>query len=301
MYLHADKENFEQIILKINQDTGIEAGIIEKDYYVTLILQDLFQKVPDLIFKGGTSLSKCYKLIERFSEDIDLTIIPNTSIQRERANIKKYIEDICSKYQLTIINLGEIKSGMDYNNYKIEYQPIFESNGLKQFVQIDTVFSIKSFPHEKKTACSIIGEYLLRNGFQDEASKYLIEEFYVNVQSIERSYIDKIFAICDYYLNKNTSEHSRHLYDVYKIFPSIKHNQNLKELFLKTKEERSKTRFCTSAKSEKTIGQLLNEIVEKDIYKSDFNNVTAQLLFEKVTYEQAIETLENIIDSRFFD
>ena len=47
--------------------------MIEKDYYVTMILRLLSQKLPNVVFKGGTSLSKGYKAINRFSEDIDIT------------------------------------------------------------------------------------------------------------------------------------------------------------------------------------------------------------------------------------
>ena len=72
--LHNDKETFEQVILKVSSETGIEAGIIEKDYYVTLFFKKIVQLQPNIIFKGGTSLSKCYKVINRFSEDIDLNI-----------------------------------------------------------------------------------------------------------------------------------------------------------------------------------------------------------------------------------
>ncbi len=53
---------------------NVAPALIEKDYYVTLILKCLNQEIPGLLFKGGTSLSKCYKLIDRFSEDIDLTL-----------------------------------------------------------------------------------------------------------------------------------------------------------------------------------------------------------------------------------
>ena len=72
--LHNDKDTFEQIILKVSNETGIEASIVEKDYYVTLFLKRIIELQPNIIFKGGTSLSKCYKLINRFSEDIDLNI-----------------------------------------------------------------------------------------------------------------------------------------------------------------------------------------------------------------------------------
>ena len=65
--LHNNKDLFEQTILRVSEDTGIEASIIEKDYYVTLFLKRIVEQQPEIIFKGGTSLSKCYKLINRFS------------------------------------------------------------------------------------------------------------------------------------------------------------------------------------------------------------------------------------------
>lgn len=74
MNLHKDKENFYDIIKAASRHFNVSEAIIEKDYYVTLVLYELTMKIPNLIFKGGTSLSKCYKLINRFSEDIDITL-----------------------------------------------------------------------------------------------------------------------------------------------------------------------------------------------------------------------------------
>jgi len=66
------------IFVKTAYDLGIsEPIIVEKDLWVSWLLEKLFQQSsnePTLIFKGGTSLSKAYKLIDRFSEDIDITI-----------------------------------------------------------------------------------------------------------------------------------------------------------------------------------------------------------------------------------
>ena len=53
--LHNDKETFEQVILKVASEIGIEPSIIEKDYYVTLFLKKIVQLQPNTIFKGGTS------------------------------------------------------------------------------------------------------------------------------------------------------------------------------------------------------------------------------------------------------
>lgn len=61
MNLHENKELFDQAVINASEEFGIDVPIIEKDYFVTLFLKKLLEKQPDLVFKGGTSLSKCYK------------------------------------------------------------------------------------------------------------------------------------------------------------------------------------------------------------------------------------------------
>ena len=90
--LHNNKGLFEQVILRTADDLGINPAIIEKDYYVTLFLKEIVKVYPDIIFKGGTSLSKCHKLIHRFSEDIDLNIdTENKPTEGQRKKLKEAI------------------------------------------------------------------------------------------------------------------------------------------------------------------------------------------------------------------
>ena len=84
MYLHNGKELFEEVITEANAQTGIAQSIIEKDYYVTMILKLLTKSNPDIVFKGGTSLSKCFHLIDRFSEDIDITFSEHIGESRRK-------------------------------------------------------------------------------------------------------------------------------------------------------------------------------------------------------------------------
>lgn len=72
--MHRNKENFIEAVQATNRGLNISPALVEKDYYVTLVLNKINAEVPGLIFKGGTSLSKCHKAINRFSEDIDLTL-----------------------------------------------------------------------------------------------------------------------------------------------------------------------------------------------------------------------------------
>ena len=74
MYLHKEnKELFRDIISIVSERKNVTTDIVEEDYYVTMILYLLSQKEIEIIFKGGTSLSKAYGVIDRFSEDIDIT------------------------------------------------------------------------------------------------------------------------------------------------------------------------------------------------------------------------------------
>lgn len=74
MYLHEDLDLFRDVISATSEDQGDkDFAIIEKDYYVTMILKLLAEKATDCVFKGGTALSKCHKVIDRFSEDIDIS------------------------------------------------------------------------------------------------------------------------------------------------------------------------------------------------------------------------------------
>ena len=72
MFLHEDKELFRDVIEAAAEAQKRPIAIVEKDYYVTMILKLLSEKAPGCVFKGGTSLSKCHHAIDRFSEDIDI-------------------------------------------------------------------------------------------------------------------------------------------------------------------------------------------------------------------------------------
>jgi predicted nucleotidyltransferase component of viral defense system len=74
-YLHNHK-NFPDLLRIIEDETGVLAGLIEKDYWIMHVLYGLKKLDFQFELKGGTSLSKGYKIIDRFSEDIDIHIKP---------------------------------------------------------------------------------------------------------------------------------------------------------------------------------------------------------------------------------
>lgn len=300
MLLHNNKELFEQIILQISDNTGIRPDIVEKDYFVTILLKDLTVALPHLVFKGGTSLSKCYKAINRFSEDIDISLEENCSSQSQRQKVKESIIKSCESLKLEILNLAQTKSKRDFNRYIIDYPSNFSQHSIKKYLFIESSFFLKSFPTEIREATSILYDFLFTNGFFKIIEDYELNPYKIRVLSMERTFIDKVFALCDYYISGRIQEHSRHLYDIYKLYPLIEKGNFLVSLISDTRRVRQGKSFCPSAEQRQDINDLLSKILSEKTYKSDYELITKDLLFESVSYDKTVETLLEIIKSEIF-
>lgn len=299
--LHNDQALFEQVLLRVSEDTGIEASIIEKDYYVTLFLRRIVTKLPNIIFKGGTSLSKCYKLINRFSEDIDLNIETESHpTEGQRKNLKEVIVSIIDEFGFTLANPENVRSRRDYNRYIVDYPTIFQTSYLKEHLIVETAVHIKAYPCKRMLASSLIYDYLERNGYTELIKQYDLQPFALNVQSAERTLIDKVFALGDYYLADAVYEHSRHVYDIYKLMGTVTLNDSVKKLVQSVREERKPHVNCRSAKDDIDMDALLQEILDRAVYKQDYDSITAKILFEDVPYDIATTALRQIIESGVF-
>lgn len=299
--LHNNKDLFEQTILRVSEDTGIEASIIEKDYYVTLFLKRIVEQQPEIIFKGGTSLSKCYKLINRFSEDIDLNMDTESHpTEGQRKKLKESIVSIIDEFGFTLSNPENIRSRRDYNRYVVDYPTIFPTAYLKEHLIIETAVYIKAYPCKRMLASSLIYDYLERNGYVDFIEQYSLHPFELNVQTAERTLIDKVFALGDYYLSDAVHEHSRHVYDIYKLLGVVALGDDMKTLVQNVREERKPHVNCRSAKDGIDMNALLQEIVDEAVYKQDYEDITAKILFEDTSYETAVVALHRIIESGIF-
>ncbi len=91
-YLHEHK-NFPDLLRIIEEETGISAYLVEKDYWLMHVLYGLKKQGYEFNLKGGTSLSKGYRIIHRFSEDIDIYIRPDEKLEvNETSQSQKHIE-----------------------------------------------------------------------------------------------------------------------------------------------------------------------------------------------------------------
>ena len=299
--LHHNRETFEQVILRVAEDKKIAPEIIEKDYYVTLFLKRINELQPNLIFKGGTSLSKCYKLINRFSEDIDLNIETETKpTEGQRKNLKANIVSVIDEFGFTLSNPDKIHSRRDYNKYIIDYPTVFSADYLKEYLVVETAVYIKAYPCKEMPATSIIYDYLKENGYNNLIEEYNLEPFNVNVQAAERTLIDKLYALGDYYLSDSVQEHSRHIYDIYKLLDIVELNDDLRNLAKAVFAERKGHVQCHSAKDDIDMNKLLQEIIDNEAYKKDYQDITEKIVFDNIGYSTAIKAVQAVVDSKLF-
>jgi predicted nucleotidyltransferase component of viral defense system len=296
-FLHNDEKRFAKITSEVSGAIRIDSALVEKDYFVTLFLKHLATKEPLLVFKGGTCLSKCFKLIKRFSEDIDINLFGMEELSHRRKKEMKYnIVDTIEILQLKLSNPGDVRSGRDHNIYKVSYPSVFENLSLKTHLEIETYFLIGSFPTVNMDVTSFIYDYLKEQGRDEVISEYDLEPFEVRVQSLERTFADKIFAMCDYYMTGKINGQSRHLYDIHKILPHMTLDGGLKNFMEEIRRVREGKRDCLSAAKDVSLPGMIETVMANDAYKPDYNGKTAPLLYETVAYADIAVTMRKIAD-----
>jgi hypothetical protein len=224
-WLTLPDEKRKQTVIAAAYQSGLSEVALEKDYWVVLTLGAIFA-MPEaekaFAFKGGTSLSKGWNLIQRFSEDIDLAIkrdFLGFSGELSKNKINKGLRPASESYvtgaftqelrqQLQGVEC-EITKGSDSSQVVISYRSLFPaaSNGyLLPRVQIEAEARFVGEPAEPRTISSFVDD-----GFA----------FAIPTVKPERTFLEKIFLLHEEFIQANktiTERMSRHFYDLYQIF-----------------------------------------------------------------------------------
>lgn len=241
MNLHEHKEEFEELIAITADYIGVPADAVRRDYYIVQMMQNLqnSEYAEACVFKGGTSLSKCYPgSINRFSEDIDLTFIPI-----ENMNNKKYSKTL--KRVENAISAGFLMEKIEAErNDRNKSAYVWPENESKETcrVKLEIGSSVRPDPFSKRSMKTYIQEYLEKEGMQDVVTEFELQDVNVNTLDITRTFIDKVMtvkrhAICGTLLRK-----VRHIYDVTVLLDRsdiqdfLKNTAQLKQLLKLTKE-----------------------------------------------------------------
>lgn len=237
MKLHEYQYEFKDLISIVASKLHIPESAVERDYYIVLLLKNLenSEYADKCVFKGGTSLSKCYpSSIERFSEDIDLTFLGMELSDKACDKSIKQIEAIMT----TGAQTDKITAERSNRSKSMYVWFVNEDNKIK----LEIGSSVRPDPYSKKTFKSYIHEFLEEQGAEDDIQKFELTSVTLNVLHIERTFIDKIMSVKRHAICESLDKKVRHIYDVTRLFtlPEIqdflRDKTELKRLIRITKE-----------------------------------------------------------------
>lgn len=240
---------WKEIIETVARELGKNEKMIEKDTIQSMFLHELARSELPFVFKGGTSLSKAYGLIDRFSEDIDLSM-NRRPMQSERIKSKELIVNTAENLGLILTNPEDIKSRYDYNKYVFKYDSMFAEIPLE--IIVETSYYQAAYPVEKHIVGSFVGKFCRERSILLPVP-FDAAEVIMNVQSIERTFVDKVFAVCDYKIQDMQDRDSRHLYDICKLLGQVKLDRQLDELIDVVRDDRMQSKNNPSAQLQYNI------------------------------------------------
>lgn len=250
MNLHSDLKLFGETIRAASHQTGIRDEFVEKDYWITLVLHQLSKSkyATQTVFKGGTSLSKGYGLINRFSEDVDIAIIhDNNKSGNEIKTIIRTVEKEMTQQLKELQVEGITSKGSRFRKSVFEYKSKNKNNKL--IVEVNSFTN--PFPFHKMVIKSFVFDFFAASGNEKFIEQFNLQPFEINVLNKEQTLMEKLVSLIRFSFAENAveniSQKIRHFYDLY--------------FLMKDKECAA---FIQSAKFKKQFNEILKH--DKEIF-----------------------------------
>jgi predicted nucleotidyltransferase component of viral defense system len=213
----------------------LQPAFIEKDYWVTYVLKNIalsdYQNL--IVFKGGTSLSKAYQCIERFSEDVDLALLKTG--EETNSKLKRLLENVeaVSTQGLTYQKDTKESKGGHLRKTYWQYPKINsdETGTTGDNILIEINCFTTPVPHKPLVISSYVGDFLTSQGFADLVNSHDLYPFNMQVLSLERTFFEKLLSLTrlSYEGNDKLKEKIRHFYDLHQLFHLPELGDNLFE------------------------------------------------------------------------
>jgi len=308
---------------QLSASIRIQPQAIEKDAWVTLILRMMFSSFIGkyLVFKGGTSLSKAYKLIERFSEDIDLAIdrkylgFEGDLTKGKIRKLRRKSHDFVSTEMVEILESQLDNYGVERGLYEIIVENTQISDQDPEIIQINYKSAFEEIPYLPKRVLIEIGARSLIEPYEKKKIQSIIDEnypnvdfsedeFYVNTVIPEKTFLEKLILLHEEF-QKTTKKvryqrMSRHLYDIGRIMDTEYGQRAIEktELFDEIIQHRKKFTSIKIVNYENLTLQSLkiippNEFFE--LYRKDYKEMQENMIYgESLDFENLIELIEQI-------
>lgn len=236
MKLHKNKELFQDAVVATSQQLGIKEIYVEKDYWVTFALFHIFKNDigKETVFKGGTALSKCFGMIQRFSEDIDLVVLRNENetgnqLKNKIKKISKCVSDVLPEIDIDGITnkVGMIRKTA--HNYPRAFTGHFGQ--FRDIIIVESTWLGNFEPYTTANVSSFIYEMMLENNQQALIDEYGMNPFEVLALNPKRTLGEKIMSLVRFSQTQepiaDLRKKIRHTYDIHLMLK----DENLKSFF----------------------------------------------------------------------
>jgi predicted nucleotidyltransferase component of viral defense system len=226
MNLHNNKELLQDAILATAEFLDMRDIYVEKDYWVTVALYEIFHSdiANQSVFKGGTALSKCHKLIERFSEDIDMVVFRNkgendNQLKKKIRAISKVVETVIPEIEVVGLTnkMGNIRKTVH------QYDKIFEGDfgQVREYVVLEATWLGNFEPYSEMQVGSYVYHMMNAKGQNELIQQYNMAPFTIQVLSKLRTFCEKIMSLVRFSRTEDPisdlRNKIRHVYDIHQM------------------------------------------------------------------------------------
>lgn len=328
-FLSLPEERRRLYIQQVNNETGMSLKAIEKDWWVTLVLKAIFAlpMSEHFVFKGGTSLSKGWKLIERMSEDVDIALAPEAFNKKYKTepsvSYVKQLKRDGTAYSSTVISvqlLSQLQAmGVPENLFSISvelvlpsmrdkdpqtvfvhYMSLYEADDyLTDYIKVE--FGVRSLkePFDDVTILSAIGAYI-------KTSSYTEHPFPVKAVVPEKTMIEKLLLLHERFSRGGADNiviaerQSRHLIDIVRLKQQNVHlrvlsNPALFQAIVKHRSHYVRLRGVNYEQMALQALQIVPPLGFVDQFREDYKTMLVQMIYgEAVDFDTIISELEHL-------
>jgi predicted nucleotidyltransferase component of viral defense system len=307
MNLHEAPHIFKDAIIATAKEFKINELFIEKNYWITFILKSISNSKFEnkIVFKGGTSLSKEFHLINRFSEDIDIALLDINDLTENQ--IKKLIKTIESNIIISPLyelpNHPQMSKGSRIRKSVYQLPTVFDNYPFSPTI----ILEINSFstpkPYEQLELSSLIYDFL-KNRNKNILEEFNLKPFKLNILSYKRTFCEKISALTRASFDGDNALKNkiRHLYDIYKLLQLTEisnfiQTEEFINLLIEVKSDDLKQRGFSEIWKKEKFSEGLTLVFDKlNKLEKTFNHQMSSLLFEELPdFSDVLQKISELI------
>lgn len=299
--------NFVTLIESIAAELVVDPSLVEKDWYAMRLIGTLANiQHPDfqLVFSGGTSLSKGFGLIQRFSEDLDFKIqtsLKSASRSAYRAFRNQVLATIEADADVWQLDRSDLQSYDGSRAFKIpiKYQPHYKAAAaLRPYIQLEVTFES---PKQTPETCAL-------HSFVSQAQKNAPEVPGIPCISPVETSADKLSALSWRVLDRDRSSSSddpaliRHLHDLAALAPHIRSNRTFQDLAQQA-VIKDTARFQNSSIADISVSERLQRMLQilqtDEVYATEYQNFVVGMSYasdeDRISFVAALDSLQELI------